>query len=357
MSFVSKNKKFLNLDNLRVFYDRKENVIKLTSTDEDLAGKPFQITLKQGTESETTLRDLLIENEVITEEEVDPQYGIPKYAKYPLKKDDSSRWDDFPMGVSKNGLEVRINVSSSPHALISGGTGSGKSVVIRNYFLHTLRHKETWAVFGIDLKRVELSSYKNLPQVYGIATTEDEAFVMLRFIKEKLTERYQKMEEEGVNHLFALKEPPKAIMLIIEEAAMLLAQEGIKTEDGKRRKEEVAEAQSTIATLARLGRAAGIHVVVATQRPDATIFSNELRANLDTRVAAGRMDPTSSTMLLNSDKAAKIPGELKGRSVLKSHLIFDISGATLPDREIFIQIYYSSPELLEDIEFKDIDEA
>lgn len=358
MSFVSKNKKFLNLDNLRVFYDKKENVIKLTSTDEDLAGKPFQITLKQGTESEATLRDLLIENEVITEEEVDPQYGIPKYAKYPQKKDDLSRWDEFPMGVSKNSVKININISTAPHALIGGSTGSGKSIIFRNYFLHTLRHKEAWSVFAIDLKRVEFSPYKKLPQVDSIATTHEEAFDMLRFLKKQLDKRYLDMENERVNHFLALKKPSKAIMLIIDEAALLLSQDGSKTEEGKRLNEEKVEMQSILGSLARLGRAAGIHVVVGTQRPDATIFPGELRANLDTKLAAGKMDSTPSMMVLGSSMATKIPGELKGRGVLKSHSIYDDSGLRLNELEIFIQIYYSSPDLIvEDMDFKNINDV
>lgn len=354
MSFVSKNKKFLNLDNLRVFYDRKENVIKLTSTDEDLAGKPFQITLKQGTESEATLRDLLIENEVITEEEVDPQYGIPKYVKYPERKEDCSKWHEIPIGAGKNGETITVDLMKAPHALVVGYTGSGKSVFLRNYILHSLRHQNNWAVFGIDLKRVEFSPYKNVPSIKAIASDFDDAVVMLEYLNDIMAKRYQQMEEENVSNFFLLKELPKAAMLMIEEATVLFTQEGYKTEEGRNRDKQAARALEIVGNLVRLGRAAGIFVTIATQRPSVEVIPGEMRANLDTRVAMSRLDSTPSALTLGNDNASKIPSNLKGRGIVRSHGLYDESGNKVSETEIFFQTFYSSPNLQDEIiEFKD----
>lgn len=78
-----------------------------------------------------------------------------------------------------------------------------------------------------------------------------------------------------------------------------------------------AEAASRIASIARLGRAAGIHLMIATQRPDAKLISGELKANLGARFACGNMPATASSMVLDNTDATKTPGSPKGRAIIK----------------------------------------
>lgn len=235
--------------------------------------------------------------------------------------DKDTPWDTIRLGVAKSGY-VDWQVNTFPHVLLGGPTGTGKSVIQRNIFFHCLRHNEYWKFFGIDLKRVELtpySVYKNTTA--GIATSVEDALTMLQFIDEEMMRRYDLMEYEGVNNYQDLlynnkTNTTKAIMLLIDEVAMLLAPSGSKAEEGKAEDTAKVEISVLLIKLARLGRAAGIHIVAASQRPDATVFTSEFKANLDVRIAAGRMDSTPSSMILDSGDAMNTP-PVKGRGVIK----------------------------------------
>jgi hypothetical protein len=397
MSKISENKKYLTLEGVRVSYRPKDNTIHLTSIDEDLAAEGFHLTLKQGSDSESILRSLLLEKGLIRPDEARGEFldspdlvgGTPevrarilrseptpfsphstmpvssgqssagsmdgvitqntgtkggrgktnasfmsKFAKM-WKPDENTElptrlagnmdkdtpWDIIRLGVAKSGY-VDWQVNAFPHMLLGGPTGSGKSVIQRNIFFHCLRHNEYWKFFGIDLKRVELAPYgiyKNTTA--GIANTVADALMMLQFIHDEMMRRYDLMEHEGVNNYQDLlynnkMSSTKAIMLLIDEAAMLLSPTGSKTDEGKAEDAMVTESAALLLKLVRLGNAAGIHVITSTQRPDATIVSGELKANMSVRIAAGRMDSTPSSMILETGNATNLP-PVKGRGVIK----------------------------------------
>jgi DNA segregation ATPase FtsK/SpoIIIE-like protein len=145
---------------------------------------------------------------------------------------------------------------------------------------------------------------------------------LVRQIRDTMMERYTIMEDAGVNNFINLKDEngqmPKAILLMIDEAYMFLAPEGAKTDEGKQRDQWHGEAVTMLGEILRLGRASGIFMVMATQRPDASVIPGEMRANMDVRIAAGRMDSTPSSMILDSGAATLLPGHIKGRGALRS---------------------------------------
>jgi DNA segregation ATPase FtsK/SpoIIIE-like protein len=130
--------------------------------------------------------------------------------------------------------------------------------------------------------------------------------------------RYEQMEQLGVNHFKDLPEMPYALMVMIDESYMFLAPSGIKTDEAKEEDALKGEASKAIGDIARLGRAAGVHLVLATQRPDATVIYGELKQNLAARIAAGRMDSIASGMTLDNDNATRLPGNIKGRGYFQT---------------------------------------
>ena len=245
-----------------------------------------------------------------------PVTHILDYAPYPGSSD--GEWNKIPVGVGTDGV-VTWDVSVAPHALVTGTTGGGKSTIQRNLIFHCIQHSDRWRFLGIDVKRVELSPYvKYDPVVMGIATNVEDGVEIIRYANEEMMNRYEQMEGLGVNHFKDLPEMPYALMVMIDESYMFLAPSGIKTDEGKAEDALKGEASKAIGDIARLGRAAGVHLVLATQRPDATVIYGELKQNLACRIAAGRMDSIASSMTLDNDNATRLPGNIKGRGYIQA---------------------------------------
>lgn len=228
---------------------------------------------------------------------------------------DTAPWNIFPLGIGSGGKEVAWNVSDSPHCLVAGTTGSGKSVTQATILLHALQSPE-WRVLLVDPKRVELSVYRSHPHVLKVATELEDSLALIEQLEAEMHSRYEKMTKEGVNNFRNLKEIPPAILLMVDETFQLLSPTGIKSEQGKEQDEMKARIGILLSSIARLGRASGVHMVLATQRPDAKVLPGELKANLDARIAQGRMDTIPSMMTLDSDAATHIPA-IKGRAVYR----------------------------------------
>ena len=257
-----------------------------------------------------------------------PVEDLPTMVEY--KGAGPFEWHTFPIGVglgSKGQEIVSYSVNKNktgiyyPHLLLGGTTGSGKSVIQRNIIFHCIQHNDMWRFLGVDLKRVELSRFRRYTKtVLGIATDLEQGVEVCRYAHDVMMERYAKMEEAGVNIFLDMineeGKPDYAIMLMIDEAFMFMSPEGNKTEEGKVRDAMHAEASQLIGDIARLGRAAGVHLVLATQRPDATVIKGELKNNLDVRIAAGRLDTIPSNMVLDSQAATMLPA-IKGRGIIR----------------------------------------
>lgn len=270
-------------------------------------------------------------NRVICE----PVPFIPESAPYPLP--DKHPWNEFPLGLTAGGEEAVLDVSKFPHLLIAGVTGSGKSVTQRTLLLHALQSPE-WRIVLIDPKRVELSSYKSHPNVARVATELEESLQLIEQIEQEMQSRYITMQENGVNFFKDLPNPPHAVLLMIDETFALLSPTGIKTDEGKVQDEMKGRIGILIGSIARLGRASGIHMMLATQRPDAKVLPGEVKNNLDARIAQGRMDTTPSLMVLDSDEATRIP-DIRGRAVLRTgNLYTEFQAYFLPQDKLPIAL-------------------
>ena len=215
-------------------------------------------------------------------------------------------------------VPMRCLSVDSPSRLFLAGEGlvpTHNSVAQRNIVFHCIQHNDKWCFLGIDPKRVELKPYaKYTNTVLGIATSMEDMTEVIRYAKEEMMNRFEMMEEAGVNHFMDLVNPPRAIMLMVDEAYMLMSPTGNKGDAGKEEDVLHNECSMLVGEIARLGRAAGVHMVLAMQRPDAIVLKGEIKSNLDFRIVAGRMDSTASGMALDNGLATRVPGII-GRGV------------------------------------------
>lgn len=240
---------------------------------------------------------------------VKAQPPIPTAAYFPFPTIDTFGPEAIPMGVTIGGEVCAWKPQSVPHALVSGKSGSGKSVTQRNMLLHVLQSPD-WQVILIDPKRVELSMYRNAEGVVRYAVNEEDMSAALEFALEEMSNRYTLMEEMGVPFYRSLPDPPAALMVMIDEAASLLLETGDKDIDALKKRNRVI-----VGRLAREGRAAGVHVILATQRPDAKWLGGDTRETVEGRCAMGKMSPNASLMTLNNVMATRTPGDIKGRGI------------------------------------------
>lgn len=212
----------------------------------------------------------------------------------------------FPVGVTLNGTPVQARLSSLPHLLIAGTTGSGKSVAM-NAILTSLLLRNTPAdmeLVMIDVKRVELSAYAGLPHLRGpIVTDPADAIDALRALANEMDRRYGLFEDARVKDLNGYNDvaahPLGRIVLVVDELGDL-------TETAPKAVGALFE------RLGRLARAAGIHMLLATQRPSVKTVSGEIKANVNARLVFAVSSSQDSVVALGSSGAQRLGGQGDG---------------------------------------------
>ena len=226
-------------------------------------------------------------------------------------------------------VESRCISVKTPEKLFMVGGENGASVVTHNsviqrcFIFGCIMRPEEWLFLGIDLKIVELAEYrKYAPSVLGVATTLEDALTVLRFAHQVMLDRYSRM---GLNYMRKLSELRAdtgqqicRIMVMIDELAQLMIPKKGNADRTKLDNEMIDECNIIIGDIARLGRAAGVHLVAAIQRPDASIVGGEIRANFDHRIVAGNVNSTASTMVLDNNQGTKVPTIPKGRVFIQT---------------------------------------
>ena len=202
--------------------------------------------------------------------------------------------------VLGNGFE--FDLADAPHLMIAGTTGSGKSVSLHALILSLLlTQSPTELQFAfIDPKLVELSQYQEIPHLYGdaIAHHFTDAMELLGLLIDEMEKRNHLFNEMGVSNLVEAVKQGKSnlprIVVVIEELADLMSNS--------------KEIESPLVRLAQKARSTGIHLVVATQRPDSATFSGLLRSNIPGRIALRVQKGTESRIILDETGAEKLLG-------------------------------------------------
>jgi len=226
---------------------------------------------------------------------------LPKIAPFAYQKNEM-HLPIFP-GVDHRGKALQYDLASFPHMMVAGQTGGGKST-----FLHIMiaglleknNEKGNIRVAVIDLKRLE---YFYLAEHCLIVDDEREAARLLAYLNRELDRRLFILRDAGCRNISEYNGDMPYIVLVVDELAEL---------DDK-------DAQTALNRLARLSRAAGIHLVLSTQRPDATLYKDfaKTRALLPARLCFSVADDTNSRIVLGSSTADKIAKNIPGRAVFK----------------------------------------
>jgi len=207
------------------------------------------------------------------------------------------------LGLDVSGKRVVGDIARMPHVLVAGTTGSGKSVLI-NAWIVSLLFRTTPAevrLIMIDPKRVELTGYNGIPHLLTPVIVEpDKILSSLRWAVAEMENRYTRFAEvsvrniEGFNELSGFQAMPY-IVIFIDELADLMAYAASEVEDA-------------ICRLAQKARAAGIHLVLSTQRPSVDVITGLIKANVPSRIAFNVSSMVDSRVVLDQPGAEKLLG-------------------------------------------------
>ena len=252
----------------------------------------------------------------------------------------------FAVGKDIAGQPVVTDIGKMPHLLIAGATGSGKSVCINTLILSILYKSppEDVKFIMIDPKVVELSVYNGIPHLFiPVVTDPKKAAGALNWAVSEMTERYQKFAELGVRDLAGYnsrvetmpepeegerpKKMPRLIIIVDELADLMMVAQN--------------EVEDSICRLAQLARAAGIHLIIATQRPSVNVITGLIKANMPSRIALSVTSGVDSRTILDMNGAEKLLG--------RGDMLFypqgyqkpaRVQGAYVSDDEILQVVHY-----------------
>jgi DNA segregation ATPase FtsK/SpoIIIE, S-DNA-T family len=207
------------------------------------------------------------------------------------------------LGKSISGKPIVGDLASMPHLLIAGTTGSGKSVCINTIILSLLyRHTPDKCKFIlIDPKMLELSTYEGIPHLLCPVITEaKKAASVLGWVVKEMESRYRLMTKEGVRNIDSYntkhKLPMPYIVVVVDEMSDLMLVAG-------------KEIENYIQKLSQMARAAGIHIIMATQRPSVDVITGTIKANFPTRISFQVTSKIDSRTILGEQGAEQLLGK------------------------------------------------
>ena len=265
----------------------------------------------------------------------------------------------FAVGKDIGGQVVVTDIAKMPHLLIAGATGSGKSVCINTLIMSILykAHPDDVKLIMVDPKVVELSVYNGIPHLLiPVVTDPKKASAALNWAVMEMTDRYNRFAEIGVRDIKGyntkiekveeyndekFQKMPQIVIIVDELADLMMVAPG--------------EVEDAICRLAQMARAAGIHLIIATQRPSVNVITGLIKANVPSRIAFSVSSAIDSRTIIDSSGAEKLLG--------KGDMLFfpsgypkpvRIQGAFVSDKEVSEVVEYlssqqSKPSYNEDI--------
>jgi DNA segregation ATPase FtsK/SpoIIIE, S-DNA-T family len=236
----------------------------------------------------------------------------------------------LPIALGKNisGIPIVGDLASMPHLLIAGTTGSGKSVCINTIILSLLfRHtSERCKFILIDPKMLELSTYEGIPHLLCPVITEaKKAASVLGWVVKEMESRYRLMTKEGVRNIDSYntkhKLPMPYIVVVVDEMSDLMLVAG-------------KEIENYIQKLSQMARAAGIHIIMATQRPSVDVITGTIKANFPTRISFQVTSKIDSRTILGEQGAEQLLGKGDMLYMSSANRIVRIHAPFVSDDEI-----------------------
>ena len=243
----------------------------------------------------------------------------------------------FAVGKDIGGSCIVGNIAKLPHMLIAGTTGSGKSVCMNSIIISLLykASPEDVKLIMVDPKMVELGIYNGIPHLLiPVVTDPKKAAGSLQWAVTEMMRRYKAMSDAGVRDLESYnsivesdgegQKLPQVVVIIDELADLMLV--------------AAKEVEESICRIAQMGRAAGIHLIIATQRPSADVITGLMKANIPSRIAFAVASAMESRIILDTQGAEKLVG--------RGDMLFAPIGTGKPVR---VQGCYVSDEEVEEV--------
>ncbi len=253
------------------------------------------------------------------------------YLKEILSQSDFKKKDiklPIALGKSISGKPIVGDLSSMPHLLIAGTTGSGKSVCINTIILSLLyRHTPDKCKFIlIDPKMLELSTYEGIPHlICPVITEAKKAASVLGWVVKEMESRYRLMTKEGVRNIDGYNAkhrlPMPYIVVVVDEMSDLMLVAG-------------KEIENYIQKLSQMARAAGIHIIMATQRPSVDVITGTIKANFPTRISFQVTSKIDSRTILGEQGAEQLLGKGDMLYMSSANKIIRIHAPFVSDIEI-----------------------
>jgi S-DNA-T family DNA segregation ATPase FtsK/SpoIIIE len=224
----------------------------------------------------------------------------------------------FLVGHSAEG-PTYADLETLPHLLVAGTTGSGKSVFLHSMLCDLLTGSDARFIL-IDPKRVEFSFYKGSARLVRPPLTDmDDAATALRWAKMNMDMRFRLLEANNLRDWGDLKVGSSRIVIVVDEMANLLLTH--------------PEVERPLSEIAMMGRAAGIHLVLATQRPSADVLTGLIRTNIPARVALTVSTAVESRIIIDTTGAEDLKGH--GDMLYRNGArLIHLSGRYVPDKQI-----------------------
>ena len=282
--------------------DKGVRLNKLTSCADDIAlslgASGVRIAAVPG---KISIVGIEVPNRAVTNVSLREVIDSPEFARAKSKS-------SFAVGKDIGGTCIVGNISKLPHMLIAGTTGSGKSVCMNSIIISLLykASPEDVKLIMVDPKMVELGIYNGIPHLLiPVVTDPKKAAGSLQWAVTEMMRRYKAMSDAGVRDLESYngiveaegegQKLPQVVVIIDELADLMLV--------------AAKEVEESICRIAQMGRAAGIHLIIATQRPSADVITGLMKANIPSRIAFAVASAMESRIILDTQGAEKLVGK------------------------------------------------
>ncbi len=241
---------------------------------------------------------------------------IPKMLPYQNCLEDLKEKLSFPLGESLGGF-LDQSLSSLPHMMIAGASGGGKSNFFKQTIISLIKSTPHLQVYLLDLKQgVETMEFEGLPNV-SVAKTENEASILLAKLKKEMSDRFNIIKKAGRTSIDPELDKKDIIVIAVDEASVLYG----KTKVSKIKAQNATHARELTDDLAKLGRAAKMHLILATQKVTTETIDTKIQENMGGRICFKANTLQGSMTVLGNKTAYELP-DIKGRAIWNNGTTF-----------------------------------
>ncbi|MFP5491661.1 MAG: FtsK/SpoIIIE domain-containing protein [Bacteriovoracia bacterium] len=272
---------------------------------------------------------------------------LPEYVTFEQLQGSLDQSESFLIGESKKETVIG-KISKLPHMLIAGATGGGKSQFFKQMLLGLLKSTNHLQMYLVDLKGgLEFREFSQLSNVRVSKSIED-ALITLKLVKKEMDNRFTYLEKKGLEQINPDKHPFDRIVIGIDEASVLYGQARKDSVDY----ELVSEARDLTESIAKLGRAAAIHLILATQKVSKETIDTRMQENISGRMCFKLNTPEGSVRVLGNAKASHLPAT-PGRGIwqfghdeIEVQTPFLSSNSMKPELQLIAQDYAEEKKTL-----------